>query len=85
MTREMENKEYTLINNSHESLMAEMLDYKQALRLTNEQLKCSSNSLLSWIMNPTISSTKQLLYIVYHPSYAKEVESQVVALDSLFL
>jgi hypothetical protein len=25
MTREMENKEYNMINNSHESLMAEML------------------------------------------------------------
>jgi hypothetical protein len=60
------------------------VNYKHALRFTNEQLNWSSISLLSWIMNPTLSSTKPLLYIVYHPSYSKEVKSQVVALDCLF-
>jgi hypothetical protein len=65
MTREMEKKEYNLMNNSHESLMAENVDYKQALRLTNEQLNFCFSSLLSWIMNPTLSSAKPLLYIVY--------------------
>jgi hypothetical protein len=59
--KEMENKEDNLRNNSHESLMAEKCDYKQALRLTNKQLNCSSSSLLSWIMNPTFSSKKSYI------------------------
>jgi hypothetical protein len=38
--------------------------YKRALRLTNEQLNYSSNSLLSWIMNPTLSLSKStFIYI----------------------
>jgi hypothetical protein len=39
-------------HNFHESLMAEM-PTTHALRLTNTQINCPCNSLLSWIMNPT--------------------------------
>jgi arsenate reductase-like glutaredoxin family protein len=49
-------QEDNLINSSHESLMAEKCDYKQALGLTNKKLNYSSSSLLSWIMkyNPLL-------------------------------
>jgi hypothetical protein len=46
-------------HNFHESLMEEM-PTTHALGLTNEQLNYSSSSLLSWIMNPTLFSSKTL-------------------------
>jgi hypothetical protein len=53
MIRKNGNKRKTVwYHNFHESLMAEM-PTTHALGLTNEQLNCSSRSLLSWIMNPT--------------------------------
>ena len=55
----MENKEDNLRKNSHEYLMAEKCDYKHAPKLTNKQLNYSLISLISWIMNSTLSSTKK--------------------------
>jgi hypothetical protein len=64
MIRKNGNKRKTVWYHSfHESLM-EKMPTTHALRLTNEQLNCSSSSLLSWIMNPTLSFSKSLSFIV---------------------
>jgi hypothetical protein len=51
-------------NNSHESLMAEnvITNRPSGLQMSNEN--CSSISLMSCLMNPTLFSSKTLLFIV---------------------